>query len=149
MKLFFRTQVEQSFDYVSSRFDKDLFESLKPPVMSLEVVRFDGCQTGDMVELRMGLGPFKQDWHSEITYHDFTDNRFVFHDKGVLLPPPLKFWLHKHIVLSEENSSETLIIDDIEFKSGFKLLDYLIYPFMYLLFALRKPVYKQYFAIES
>jgi len=150
MKLFYRTKVESHFKVVAAGFDQKLFQALSPPLMKLHIVRFDGCKTGDMVVLRLGIGNFLQEWRSEITYDNFSEEQFVFHDKGILLPPPLNFWLHQHIVRpSEGPDSGAIIIDDIEYRTGSKFLDVLIYPFIYTLFALRKPVYRKYFRKEQ
>jgi ligand-binding SRPBCC domain-containing protein len=145
MKIVIRTKVEAQFDKVVKGFDKQLFEALKPPLMSLDVKRFDGCLTGDEVHLSMGIGPFRQQWISVITYHKSTGNSFEFIDEGSLLPPPLRNWKHRHIIANE--SDHTLIIDDINYSSGLHVLDILMYPFLYFLFAARIPVYKRYFAL--
>lgn len=144
MNIFLHTKVEQSFETVVSGFDRDLFQALKPPLMQLTLKRFDGCKKGDTVHLQMGIGPIRQEWISLITYDHLTESQFKFIDKGTLLPPPLKEWAHQHIVNAMVDGGSE-IIDHIDYSTGKKWLDILIYPAMYLLFWLRKPVYRKYF----
>lgn len=144
MNIYLHTLVEQPFSNVVSGFDRDLFQALKPPLMELNLKQFDGCKKGDTVHLEMGIGIIRQEWISLITYDNLTESQFKFIDKGTLLPPPLKEWTHQHIVNAlEDGSSE--IIDNIDYSTGKKWLNILIYPAMYILFWLRKPVYRKYF----
>lgn len=144
MNIYLCTVVEQSFDRVAQGFDRELFQALKPPLMQLTLKQFDGCKKGDTVHLQMGIGPIKQEWISLITYDHLTENQFKFIDEGTVLPPPLKEWKHQHIVNALEVGGSD-IIDLIDYSTGKKWLDVLIYPAMYLLFWLRKPIYRKYF----
>ena len=144
MKIYFETGVDAPFQRVAEGFDEDLFRALKPPIMHLDVLRFDGCHKGDVVELSMGLGPLRQSWVSHITYDHTTADDMVFIDEGHKLPPPLRSWHHTHKVI-RQSSTQTTIVDDIRYSTGFKVLDALIYPVMYLMFIGRKPIYKRYF----
>jgi len=144
MNIYLQTPVLKSFAHVVEGFDSDLFKALKPPLMHLTLKQFDGCKTGDVVHLQMGLGPIKQEWISLITYDHLTETQFKFVDEGTQLPPPLKTWTHQHIV-NALNDGGCEIIDHIDFSTGMKWLDMVIYPAMYFLFWLRKPVYRKYF----
>jgi len=52
VKLILRTSVAQSLPQVWAGFDRDLFTKLSPPFPPVNVIRFDGCLTGDIVQLR-------------------------------------------------------------------------------------------------
>ena len=70
------------------------------------------------------------------------EDEIYFIDRGVIIPPPIKSWLHIHrIERSGENSCN--VIDDIEYSTGNAFIDKLIYPALYAMFAMRKPIYKR------
>ncbi len=137
------TKVNKNYREVFQAFDINLFMKLKPPLVSLNVIRFDGCKTGDEVHLETGILGSKQKWISKITdnYSGYDCKYFI--DEGLLLPNPLKYWKHKHIIENCVDSS--VIIDDICYKTGNIFMDFLIFPAFFLQFLYRKPVYKRYF----
>lgn len=144
MRILIKTPLEQDFDTVFKGFDLELFKALKPPLIQLEVTRFDGCKKGDEVHLKIGLGFFSQKWISHITDHYDTLSEHTFIDEGHILPPPLKDWKHTHrVIKTGTNTCE--IHDDIEFSSGYSILDLFMYPALWFQFWLRKPVYKKVF----
>lgn len=143
MRIKIETLVNCNYKDVSKKFNRDLFIALKPPLVQLELKVFDGCETGDKVEMELGILGMKQEWKSLITEHGLSDKESFFVDEGVVLPPPLKEWKHHHI-LENVNDTKTKIIDDIQFSTGFKLLDIIIYPVLYVQFWYRKPIYKQF-----
>lgn len=145
MKIVIQTRVEKNFQLVFNRFNLDLFKALKPPVVQLEVERFDGCKKGDRVHIKMNTLGKIQHWESLITSDFRGDYECHFVDEGVLIPPPLKFWKHTHRV-QKINETASLIVDDIEYNCGNKALDVLIYPALYSMFLFRVPVYKRVFA---
>jgi len=140
-KILIQTSVDADFQTVVSNFNRNLFEALKPPLMPLKLLRYDGQETGDQVHLDLGFG---QRWISLISDHGQTESEWFFVDEGQVLPKPLRHWKHIHKII-KQTESKTLIIDDISFSSGSSLLDLLLYPFLYFQFALRKPAYKKYF----
>jgi ligand-binding SRPBCC domain-containing protein len=144
LRIKIETLVKGNYKDVTNRFDRDLFLALKPPLVQLDLKVFEGCEKGDKVEMELGVLGVKQVWKSLITEHGLTDDRSFFVDEGVVLPPPLKDWKHHHIMENVEDN-KTNIIDDIQYSTGFKLLDVLIYPVMYAQFWYRKPIYKRYF----
>ncbi|NBX69268.1 MAG: hypothetical protein EBR01_09950 [Proteobacteria bacterium] len=85
MKLYFEAQVSSSVTEVKSQFNQDLFLKLKPPLMSLKLERFDGCEKGHEVHLKMGLPGFLQNWVSQITDSSQTDDVWEFVDEGKIL----------------------------------------------------------------
>ena len=124
-------------------FNEDLFRALKPPVMNLQVERFDGCKTHDQVHLKMDVfGLLNQKWISIITDHGESFEECFFVDEGTLLPPPLKSWRHRHRLL-RINDHSSYVVDDITYSTGNKALDYMIYPVLYAMFSFRVPVYKE------
>lgn len=145
MKIVIQTRVEKNFQLVFNKFNLQLFKALKPPVLKLEVERFDGCKKGDRVHLKMDIFGKTQHWQSLITSDFRGDYECHFVDEGVLVPPPIKKWKHTHRV-QKINELSSLIVDDIEYSCGNLALDLLIYPALYSMFLFRVPVYKREFA---
>ncbi len=144
MNIKISTLVSGNHKSVFEKFDRDLFMALKPPLINLDLEIFDGCTKGDKVEMSLGILGIKQSWKSLITDNGTSEEGSFFVDEGVLLPPPLKEWKHRHI-LENVGETQTMIIDDIYYSSGSVVLDALMYPILYLQFWYRKPVYKSYF----
>ena len=144
MRLVISTRVEQSLLEVKSGFTKELFLSLNPPFPPVRLLQFDGCKKGDKVALELNFIFFKQKWVSVITHDNTDENLFEFIDEGAQLPFFLKTWIHHHKVLATSDG-ESEIVDDITFTSPFLLMDYLLFPALYLQFLYRKPVYKKLF----
>lgn len=143
MKLIIKQSVNGYYKDVMAKFDQNLFEALKPKNGKMEIVEFTGSKKGEKVRLRF-LSPFKSEWISDIVDDYINDKEAVFVDVGRLLPFPLKSWKHKHIVKKiDDNNSE--IIDDMEYSTGFKLFDIIIYPGLWFVFSPRKKIYRDYF----
>jgi ligand-binding SRPBCC domain-containing protein len=143
MRVIIETQVKGNYKDIMSRFDRKLFEALKPKNADMEIVEFTGSRKGDCVHLRFNK-PLKAEWVSLITEHGENDHEAWFVDEGTKLPFPLAYWKHKHIVRKITDRS-SLIIDDITFKGNNFLLTALLRPVIYLGFAPRKKVYREYF----
>lgn len=146
MHLKLKTKVEANYLNVKERFNEKLFLKLNPPFPPVELKEFGGCENGDKVHLRLNFIFFKQDWISEITFDNTDEKVFEFIDEGTKLPFFLKSWRHHHIV-ENYSSDESVIVDDISFKSPFILMDFLLFPVLWLQFAYRKPIYKKFFRI--
>ena len=142
MNILIKTPLERNYLKVLEKFDVELFKALKPPLLDLEVKRFDGCKKGDEVHLEIGLGPLKMNWVSHITEDFIRENECGFIDVGHVLPPPLKSWHHVHRIVSL-GDEKCEIQDDITYSSGSALVDKALYPVMYGQFAMRSPVYKR------
>lgn len=144
MHLLLSTPVSGHHRDIMARFDRNLFEQLTPPGAKVDLIRFDGSETGNIVHLRlkMPLMP-AQDWISEIVEHGSNDQESWFVDQGTTLPWFLSYWQHRHVVKKAGDHSE--IIDDIRFKGPVWLPDFLMYPVLWAQFAWRKPVYKRIF----
>jgi ligand-binding SRPBCC domain-containing protein len=143
MKILIKTRIEKNYQVLFTKFTIDLFKALKPPFVNLVVERFDGCKKGDEVHLKMDLfGKFNQRWISHITDDFRGDYEIHFVDEGALLPPPLIKWKHIHRI-EKINELASYIVDDIEYTSGNKALDLVLYPALYLMFFYRVPIYKR------
>jgi len=143
MRLILKTKVKGHYLRVMERFDLDLFEALKPIGAQMEVVQFTGSKTGDIVELKF-VSPIKAEWISKITDHGSNRDSAYFVDEGEVLPFPLQQWKHRHIV-ERVDDDYSIIVDDIQYSSGFWLLDLLLYPAMFVGFYPRKFSYRKYF----
>ncbi|MEL6945100.1 MAG: hypothetical protein AAFO82_20780, partial [Bacteroidota bacterium] len=78
MKIVITTDVEQDYQTVWSRFDEQLFTALKPPLMPLQLLRFDGSLKGDEVHLKIA----GQLWIAEIIEQAELPEEIYFVDKG-------------------------------------------------------------------
>lgn len=138
MKLVIKTPIPKNFRQVFAQFNRELFIKLKPPVLNLEVERFDGCKKGDEVHLVVS----GQKWVSHIVDFHEDEKEIFFVDLGVVTPPPIKTWKHIHRIKKiDDNNSE--VIDDIEYSTGNTFIDKLIYPALLAMFSLRRPIYKR------
>ena len=144
MQITIVSPVQQPYLKVKEGFNETLFRKLNPPLPKVKLKRFDGCKTGDVVDMELNFGFFRQRWESLITADDTTGGYFFFQDEGRQLPFFLKHWCHRHWVrkLDEENSE---IVDDIHFSTGSYLTDLLMYPAMLAQFLYRKPIYRKHF----
>ena len=141
MNLVIETPIANNHHDIFKRFNVDLFKALKPPLTSIDVKRFDGCEKGHEVHLTVTLlGFIKQKWINHIIETFHTKDEYCFVDRGVVMPFPLSYWEHTHIVRSV-GENKSLIIDHIVYNSGFPLVDFMMYPLFYLMFKARKPIY--------
>ncbi len=143
MNIIIKTKVGLDYKTVFSKFDVYLFKALKPPLVGLRVIRFDGCEPGNEVHVEINTFGWKQEWKALIIEKSETKNEIYFTDEGLQLPSPLKKWRHKHII--EKFIDSTIIIDNIAYNTNSIFLDILLYPLMFMQFFLRKGVYKSYF----
>jgi ligand-binding SRPBCC domain-containing protein len=143
MQLHLQTAVQQDYLKVFHAFDEQLFRKLAPPYPRLKLLRFDGSEPGDVVEVALKTGIKSFRWTSLITEQGITDTEAYFVDEGQELPPPLRHWRHKHLVT--KNGSGATIHDIIDYSTNFHPLDVLLYPLMLAAFGMRKPVYRKVF----
>ncbi|MCX2740622.1 SRPBCC family protein [Pontibacter anaerobius] len=143
MRLHLKTDVAQDYLVVFNAFDERLFRKLSPPYPRLRLLRFDGSEPGDVVEVELQTGVKSFRWTSLITDRSITGTGAYFVDEGQELPPPLRLWQHKHLVTKK--GSDATIHDIITYSTGYKLLDLLLYPLMLVQFGMRGPVYKKEF----
>ena len=147
MRIHIETSVAATARAALARFDRELFEALKPRGMRFEVLRFDGSRSGDEVHLRMGLPGMMMRWVSIITEEISGPEEIGFVDEGRVLPWFLKSWRHRHILREQPYGCD--IIDDIEFVCPAPGLAAIVWPGMRLQFAGRGPVYRRIFGTPS
>ena len=123
------------------KFDEALFLKLAPPLPVSKLIRFDGCEENDVVALKIRIFFTWQLWESQIVSNEHTESEINFVDEGRILPFFLSFWRHRHRIVKENN--DVLIIDDIEFFAHNNVLTLLSFPILYLMFAMRKPIYRK------
>ena len=143
MHLKIKTKVKAEFEYVINHFDEDLFKKLNPPFPPVKLIRFDGSEINDIIDLELNFILFKQKWKSKIINVSKSGQYYYFTDKGIVLPFFLKTWKHKHLIVKSKQGCT--IIDDINFNSPLSFLNFFLYPVLLFQFLYRKPVYKKYF----
>ncbi len=143
MKLVLTTNVRSTPEQVWRGFDQSLFEKLAPPFPRVKLLRFDGSEKNDLVEVELNFIFFRQIWQSLIVDHGKSEEEIWFIDEGSRLPFFLRYWRHRHRLL--RTATGTQIVDDIEYRTPSLLLDYFMYPMMWLQFAYRKPIYRRVF----
>jgi ligand-binding SRPBCC domain-containing protein len=145
MRVILRTAVPQSPAQVMAGFTRELFLALAPPFPKLKLRRFDGCHTGDKVEIELDTLVKKLPWTSLIVDDGvLPDGTHFFVDEGQILPPPLRYWQHRHLLEPGPNGG-CIIVDNLEYRTASRLLDALIYPAMWAQFAWRQPIYRRWF----
>ncbi|MDW8203875.1 MAG: hypothetical protein RMJ87_02495 [Cytophagales bacterium] len=127
-----------------ANFNKNLFQALSPPFPPVRLLRFDGSLKDDEVHLQLDFFVFKQMWISKISEQETTPEQISFVDEGIQLPFFLSYWRHKHVLQALPNGG-TRISDEVTFKSSIKMIEYVLFPVLYLQFLYRKPIYKRYF----
>lgn len=145
MHLYLRTHVVAAPAQVWQGFTRELFLALAPPFPPFRLRRFDGCRRGDEVHLELGTGPLCYPWTSLITDHGvLPDGTHYFVDEGQQLPPPLRYWQHRHLMQPAPGGG-SYIVEDLEYRTGSGLLDRLLWPAMWAQFAWRRPIYRRWF----
>ena len=146
MHLTLRTAVARPPTAVLAGFTRELFVALAPPFPRLTVRRFDGCRRGDRVEIELDTLLGRLPWTSLITDDGVTpDGTHFFVDEGQLLPPPLRYWRHRHLI-EPGPAGGSIIVDDLEYRTASPALDALLFPAMWAQFAWRRPIYRRWFA---
>ncbi len=143
MKVRCSTTVAGNVSQVFSRFDRSLFEALKPPGLPFRLDRYDGNAAGDRVHVTIGAPLLPQRWESVIVERGQSASECFFVDEGRILPFPLKFWRHVHRVRTAGEQVE--IIDDIDFRTALRILDPLMWLVISFMMKLRRPVYRSFF----
>ena len=126
-------------------FTQELFVALAPPFPRLRLLRFDGCRVGDRVEIELNTLVKRLRWTSLITdAGQLPDGTLFFVDEGQMLPPPLRYWRHRHLVQPGPGGG-SVIVDALEYRTASRVLDALLYPAIWAQFAWRKPIYRRWF----
>lgn len=143
MRILLDSLVKCSFEKVSADFGDELFKFLLPPKFVASLVAYEGSKPGSKVHIRFKL-PLPSDWISIIKSEFRDTEKYIFVDEGEKLPFGLKQWKHTHSVIKVDEK-QTRILDDMNFSTGYKIFDLLMYPVLYLSFYPRKKLYKKYF----
>lgn len=145
MHVTLRTAVSQPPAVVMAGFTRELFVALAPPFPRLRLLRFDGCHAGDRVEIELDTLVKRLSWTSLIVDDGVQpDGTHFFVDEGQVLPPPLRFWRHRHLIEPGPNGG-SVIVDALEYRTASRLLDVVLYPAMWAQFAWRRPIYRRWF----
>lgn len=147
MRIEIRTRVKSDINVVFAGFNRELFEALTPPLMRVAVLRFDGCQKGDVVELELRIfGLIRQRWRSDIVEDGCGDREIYFIDASERenLPFFLRKWRHEHRIIADESGVGAWIVDRISYRAPFGL-NWLLWPVLWLQFWYRKGVYRSFF----
>ncbi len=87
----FRFTVNAPVDAVSAfHFQPGILKKLTPPLMIMQVHKFEPLAEGSVAEFTMWMGPIPVRWkavHSDISPHGFADTQVA---------GPMKFWKHTH-----------------------------------------------------
>lgn len=144
-KLRFETKVAMPAEKVFEQFDQMLFETLIPKFPPVKLVNFDGGNIGGKVHLKLWVFGTWQDWVSVIVDRGEDEHGFYFIDEGERLPFFLSKWRHIHRIDHAEEGS--IIVDDISYKSSWKVPGPAVDIALRKQFKDRRPVYRKYFKL--
>lgn len=143
LKLHFESPVQAAFEKVVSGFNVDLFRALCPPFPRVKILRFDGIEEGNLIELRLNFILFQWRWFGKIISFQKSTDKLSFVDAGTKLPPFLTFWEHTHTVLRSERTS--IIRDEICFLPAGGWPVFLVKWMIILQMQPRKRIYQEFF----
>lgn len=95
-------------DVCAFHFEPGILKTLTPPMMIMQVHRFDAMAEGAVADFTMWMGPVPVRWraeHSAVTDCGFTDTQ---------VSGPMKQWVHTHR-FTELDAQRTEVHDHIEF----------------------------------
>lgn len=143
MKLELSTRIANAnVDWVFAQFNESLFRQLSPPFPPSKVARFDGCRSGDQVEVILFPGLFNIRWVSEICEEvHIAGVRHAFTDIGLQLPPFLKSWKHVHELVAD--GKDVIIHDRIQYEVRGMYPKFIIRNIMHRVFEYRQPIYQR------
>lgn len=143
MEINIETKVDNgSVKDIFQRFDEKLFLKLAPPFPKFKLLRFDGCQVGDLVEVELVMPWGKEFWQSTIIDFKETETEIYFIDQGTILPSFLSQWKHIHRIKQCDNES-SIISDEISMVCKYAWQVPFIYPGTYFQMMYRKNIYKR------
>ena len=143
MKYLIEIPVDSSLEIIKQSFNRELFTALKPPFVSLRILRYDGNSEGNEIHLQIKSMFLVQNWVSVISREWKNDHEWGFEDVGKVLPFFLKSWKHKHIVRKSEKGS--VIVEDVWYEPKQKWMSVFVRFFVYLQFKPRPRVYRRWF----
>lgn len=145
MRLKIVTQVMGDYKKVFSGFDHSLLLKLSPPGFRVQLLKADPPEmAGGRIALKVTiLGLIHQDWENEFSQYEIGESECHFVDEGRKMPFPIKRWRHDHRV--QRDGDHARIVDDVTYSSGLLVVDWLLYPVMWMQFAYRRPIYRRHF----
>lgn len=143
-RLSFECHLKTSFEQVAAGFNVDLFRALCPAFPKIRILRFDGIEEGDCVELDMNFFLFHWHWAGRVIAFRYSDQELCFIDAGTRLPPFLSYWHHEHRV--DKIADGCCIYDIIHFRPGKGWPEFLVRLMITLQMAPRKNIYPAYFS---
>ena len=129
--------------FVWSQFNEALLKKISPPFPQVNIQRFDGCKTGDLVILEINLLLIRVIWSSKIIYDQQDSKQSVFIDEGIQVPFGINLWKHEHSIIKIDES-RCYIQDFITYKTSNVFLDMILFPFLWGMIFYRKPFYQKY-----
>lgn len=144
MQFSIKSNVKANFRFVASHFGKPLLSHLLPKFPPIRLTKFDGTGLGNLVCLELKFAGHIMTWSSQIIVTKKHDTEENFIDQGVKLPFFLVYWEHRHRII--RNGNDTVIIDEIYYKSPNMIIELLFFPILFLSFYLRRASYKSFFS---
>ena len=135
----FRFTVDAPLKAVSDfHFEPGILKTLTPPLMIMQVHRFDPLANGSIGEFTMWMGPIPVRWkaeHSNVSETSFTDTQVA---------GPMKSWVHTHTFRAIDDYT-TEVHEHIEFEhfGGLKgIWSRMLFPVpaLKVLFTIRKMI---------
>lgn len=143
MQFRIKTEVKANFHFVVSHFGEPLFIHLLPIFPPIRLIQFEGTELGNMVCLELKFVGFTMHWSSQIIVTKKYETEVNFVDQGIKLPFFLVYWEHKHRII--RHGLDTVIIDEIYYKSPNMIIELLFFPILFFSFFMRGPSYRSFF----
>lgn len=149
MNFTLETRVRGHFLSVFGQMNRDIFDLLPPPVGRVEVLRYEGEQPGNVVEvvLHLPLLP-PQPWRTDMVAREVSETEAFFTDAHVQGPQPffLRAWRHTHRVVAD-GPDHSRIRDEIFFAGPWWIPGIALYAVLWVQFAARRPRYRAIFGV--
>lgn len=140
--IYVETSIRRPAEEVFARFGDGLFEQLVPWFAKAELN--EGVEVGDFVSVGFRI-PFMKTWHSKISDRGEDKHSFWFTDEGISgMPFGIKTWKHVHRV-KKSSSTESIIVEEIFFETGNRLLNSLCVFIFTQAMKGRKKTYQDFF----
>lgn len=147
-RILIKTKVRGAPKEIMEGFTKDLLLKLTPPLIDVELTRYDGNALNDEIHIISSIFGSYQSWVNYISDVHESENLIYFTDKAREMPFPLTHWEHTHKVQRlDENFS--YIIDDIRYDTANIITTNVMYPLLYAFMYYRKPIYMDTFNGET
>lgn len=141
MKFEIKSHIKQDYEFVDKHLTKDFLLLVNPKIPPFKITRFDGEKIGDLVHVELNFFLFKEKWEYEIKDHTLNDKEWKFVDQSIKHPFFFNYWSHQFRM--ENLEGEIVISDIVNYNTPFFLLDYFLFPGLYLFFNYRKSIYKK------